>query len=128
MTADERRLTPRELDVMGALWSLGEATVAEVRERLPAELAYTTVLTVLRGLELKGFVTHEKEGRAFVYRPLVEAEDAAETLVGRLIDRVFGGSPVKLLAHLVSDRGIDEEDLERMRRMLDDELRETRSK
>lgn len=127
MTAEERRLTPRELDVMGAVWSLGEATVAEVRERLPAELAYTTVLTVLRGLELKGFVTHDKAGRAFVYRPLMEAEDAAQNLVDRVIDRVFGGSPVRLLAHLVSDRDIDPGDLERMRRMLEDELRETRS-
>lgn len=128
MTAEERRLTPRELDVMGALWATGEATVAEVRERLPAELAYTTVLTVLRGLELKGFVTHEKSGRAFVYRPAVEPEDAAQTLVERVLDRVFGGSPVKLLAHLVSDRDIDTGDLERMRRMLDEELRDARSK
>lgn len=120
MTA--RHLTPRELDVLGALWEAGEATVAEVRDRVPAELAYTTILTVLRGLELKGFAKHRKEGRAFVYRATVRADDAAQGLVDRVMDRVFQGSPVKLLAHLVSDPDIDEADLRRMRRLLDERL------
>jgi len=119
----QHRLTPRELDVMGVLWDAGEATVAEVRDRMPPELAYTTVLTVLRGLELKGYATHRKDGRAFVYRATVRADDAAQGLVDRVVDRVFQGSPVKLLAHLVADRHIDEADLRRMRRMLDERLR-----
>lgn len=118
----EHRLTPRELDVMGALWEAGEATVAEVRERVPAELAYTTILTVLRGLELKGFVKHRKEGRAFVYRTTAEPGAAAQGLVDRMVDRVFQGSPVKLLAHLVSEREIDESDLRRMRELLDEQI------
>jgi len=118
----KHRLTPRELDVMGALWEAGEATVAEVRERVPADLAYTTILTVLRGLELKGFVAHRKEGRAFVYRTTVEPGDAAQGLVDRMVDRVFQGSPVKLLAHLVSEREIEESDLRRMRMLLDERL------
>lgn len=122
------RLTPRELDVMGALWDAGEATVAEVKSRLSDELAYTTVLTVLRGLELKGYVSHRKDGRAFVYEPSVEAEEAAQTLVERMVDRVFQGSPVKLLAHLVSDGDIERDDLVRMRRMLDERLGEKRRK
>lgn len=121
---DEKRhqLTPRELDVMAAVWELGEATVADVQSRLPAELAYTTVLTVLRGLELKGFVRHRKEGRAFVYEARVQPEDAAQGLVDRVLDRVFQGSPVKLLAHLVEERRIDAGDLERMRRLLDEQI------
>ena len=122
MTSGDHRLTPRELDVMGAVWELGEATVAEVQARLPAELAYTTVLTVLRGLELKGFVEHHKEGRAFVYRARVEPGDAAQGLVDRVVDRVFQGSPVKLLAHLVAERRIDPQELKRMRRLLDDHI------
>jgi predicted transcriptional regulator len=64
---DDVMLGDRELDVMGVLWELRSGTVAEVRERLPAELAYTTVLTILRNLEEKGFVTHDVEGRAHRY-------------------------------------------------------------
>jgi len=108
---------------MGVLWDAGEATVAEVRERMPPDLAYTTILTVLRGLELKGYVTHRKDGRAFAYRATVRADNAGQGLVDRVVDRVFQGSPVKLLAHLVADRSVDENDLRRMRRMLDERLR-----
>src|SRR6266487_4471042 len=64
--------TDRELDVMSVLWDLGDATVAEVRERLADELAYTTVLTVLRTLEQEGYVAHTGEGRAHRYNPLVQ--------------------------------------------------------
>ena len=66
----------RELDVMGVLWETGSATVAEVRDRLPADLAYTTVLTILRNLEAKGFVRHEGEGKAHRYFPLVARQTA----------------------------------------------------
>src|SRR5262245_49833892 len=63
--------TDRELDVMAVLWERGSGTVAEVRERLPDELAYTTVLTILRILQEKGYVRHEGEGRAHRFYPLV---------------------------------------------------------
>lgn len=118
------RLTPRELDVMGALWQTDEATVAEVRDRLPADLAYTTVLTVLRGLEQKGYAAHRKEGRAFVYRARVAADAAGASLVDRLLDRVYQGSPVRLMAHLVSDRKLTKTEARRMRELLDERLRE----
>lgn len=114
------RLTARELDVMSALWALGEATVADVRSRLAADLAHTTVLNVLRGLESKGHVEHETHGRAFVYRARLEPDEAAVGLVDRVLDRIFLGSPVKLLAHLVSRRRIAPDELERMRRLLDE--------
>lgn len=118
------RLTPRELDVMSAVWAAGQATVAEVRARLADDLAYTTVLTVLRGLEQKGYVRHRKEGRAFVFIPRVKAEDAATGVLQRVLDRLYHGSPVRLLAHLVSDRDVSAEDLARMRELLDARLRE----
>jgi BlaI family transcriptional regulator, penicillinase repressor len=119
-----KRLTPRELDVMSAVWRAGEATVAAVQDRLRDPLAYTTVLTVLRGLELKGYVGHRKEGRAFVYFPRVSADDAGAGLVERVLDRVFQGSPVRLLAHLVAERDLSREELERMRALLDERLGE----
>lgn len=61
---DDLMLGERELDVMGVVWELGSATATEVRDQLPVKLAYTTVLTILRNLEEKGFLTHEPEGRA----------------------------------------------------------------
>lgn len=118
------RFTERELDVMAVLWERGDATVAEVQARLQDELAYTTVLTVLRTLEEKGHVGHREEGRAYRYHPLVEREDAGASVLGRLLDRVFGGSPELLLTQLVAERDLSEEELTRMRRLLDERLGE----
>jgi BlaI family penicillinase repressor len=114
--------TDRELDVMAVLWELGAATVAEVRERLPDDLAYTTVLTVLRILEEKGYVEHEEVGKAYRYRPKVGREAAERSAVRRLVRKLFRGSPELLLTHLVSDRSLKEEDLRRLRALLDDRL------
>ncbi len=108
---------------MAVLWERGDATVAEVQASLSDELAYTTVLTVLRTLEEKGHVGHREEGRAYRYHPLVEREEAGATVLGRLVDRVFGGSAELLLTQLVSERDLGEAELERMRRLLDERLK-----
>ena len=120
----EISFTERELDIMTALWELGAGTVAEVREVLSDDLAYTTVLTMLRVLEEKGYVGHSEEGRAHRYHPLVERKAAGESAVRRLTRRLFRGSPELLLTHLVSDRDLTEEELKRMRAMLDRRLKE----
>ena len=122
----EISFTERELDVMGVLWDLGGATVAEVRDRLADELAYTTVLTVLRTLEEKGYVGHVEEGKAYRYHPLVERQAAGASVLRRITRKLFKDSPELLLTHLVSDRGLTGEELERMRRLLDDRLKEER--
>ena len=110
--------TDRELDVMSVLWDLGDATVAEVREQLSDKLAYTTVLTVLRTLEQKGYVEHSGEGRAHRYHPLVKREAAGRNALRRLLDKVFQGSPELLMTHLVSDRNLSDEELRRLRKLL----------
>lgn len=120
----EVSFTERELDVMGVLWELGSATVAEVRERLHDELAYTTVLTVLRTLEEKGYVGHTEEGRAHRYLPLVERQAAGKSALQRVLHKLFKDSPELLLTNLVSDRRLSEEELRRMRRLLDERLGE----
>jgi predicted transcriptional regulator len=120
----EISFTERELDVMGVLWDEGSATVAEVRERLADDLAYTTVLTVLRILEEKGYVGHTEEGKAYRYHPLVDRSAAGRSAVKRLVRKVFRGSPEMLLTHLVDDRGLTEDELQRMRKLLDERLRE----
>jgi len=115
--------TDRELDVMAVLWGRGSATVTEVRERIPDELAYTTVLSVLRTLEEKGHVGHRAEGKAHRYFPVVERRVAARSALARLIDTVFNGSPELLLTQLVTDRELSEEQLKRLRRLMDARLR-----
>jgi BlaI family transcriptional regulator, penicillinase repressor len=114
--------TDRELDVMGVLWELGPSTVAEVQAALSVELAYTTVLTVLRTLEAKGHVAHDEEGRAHRYYPLVERAEAGASAVGRLVRKLFRGSPELLLTHLVAERGLTREQLEGIRALLDERI------
>jgi predicted transcriptional regulator len=115
--------TERELDVMAVLWELGSATVADVKDRLADPLAYTTVLTVLRTLEEKGRVGHQEEGRAYRYHPLVERDQAQESALRRLVQKLFSGSPELLLTHLVSDRDLSERELIQLRNLLDERLK-----
>lgn len=118
------RFTARELDVMTVLWDRGPSTVAEVRKALDDQLAYTTVLTVLRILEEKGHVTHTEEGRAHRYEPLVERAAAGDSALRRLKERLFGGSHELLLTRLVDDEDLTEDELRRMRDLLARRLEE----
>jgi BlaI family penicillinase repressor len=119
----EIRFTPRELDIMVVLWSRGPSTVAEVQEALEDELAYNTVLTMLKVMEGKGYVSRQAEGRAHRYTAEVERDAAGESALGRVTASLFGGSPEKLLLHLV-DADLDADELRRMRDLLDDRIRE----
>jgi predicted transcriptional regulator len=114
--------TPRELDVMSILWRFGSATVAEVREALDEDLAYTSVLSALQLLETKGYVTHEAEGRAYRYIPVVEPERAGDSALGRIRDAIFQGSAERMFAHFVSAERLSRAELERMQRMLGERL------
>jgi BlaI family transcriptional regulator, penicillinase repressor len=116
--------TSRELDVMSVLWRESSGTVAEVRERLTDDLAYTTVLWVLQTLEEKGYVRHEREGRAHRYIPLVGPEAAGASALDRIVDKVFHGSAEMLLAQLVTERDLPSAELQRMRDLLDRRLAE----
>ena len=118
----EIAFTDRELDVMAVLWELGSGTVSEVRERLADPLAYTTVLSVLRTLEEKGFVDHEEEGKAHRYFPRVEREAAGKSALARMVSKLFAGSPEQLVTQLVSDRSLSEAELKRLRTLLDEQL------
>ncbi|HWK88770.1 MAG TPA: BlaI/MecI/CopY family transcriptional regulator, partial [Longimicrobium sp.] len=88
----EISFTDRELDVMNVLWDAGGGTVADVRARLADDLAYTTVLTVLRTLEEKGYVGHVEEGKAYRYHPLVERQAAGTSVLRRLTRKLFKNS------------------------------------
>ena len=118
----EVRFTPRELDIIGALWRDGPSTVAEVRDTLADDLAHNTVLTMLKVMEGKGYVSRSREGRADRYTAEVEREAAGESALGRMTERLFGGSSEELLLRLV-DSGLDADEMRRMRDLLDERLR-----
>ena len=116
--------TERELDVMAVLWARGSGTVGEVRDELSDDFARTTVLTVLRTLEEKGYVRHVAEGKAHRYVPTVKPDAAGKSALRRILDTMFAGSHERLLAQLVSDRSVDKEKLRRLRAALDERLGE----
>ena len=104
---------------MGVLWDRGEATVTEVRNRIDPDLSYTSISSMIRTLELKGYVSHRRgEGKTHVYFPVIEAEKAGEPVLKRVLDKVYGGSPIKLLAQLMDQKRLSEKELERMRDLL----------
>lgn len=119
--------TDREADVMQILWDHGPSVVAEVRAHLQDQLAYTTVLTVLRTLETKGYVAHEEEGRGHRYHALIEQQEARKSALQHLTSKLFKGSTELLFAHLVSDRNLGADEVARMRKLLADSTREKKS-
>jgi BlaI family transcriptional regulator, penicillinase repressor len=120
-------LAEREAELMEVLWEHGPSTVTEVRAHLRARLAYTTVLTILRNLEAKGYVGHREEGRAHRYLPLVARAAARRSAVRDLVAKLFNGSATSLLTHLVSDQNLTEEEVNRMRQLLERSTRKNRS-
>ena len=118
-----KELTERELEVMHVFWDHDEQTVADARDRLAAagrELAYTTVATLVRILEEKGFLAQTNEERPFRYRPARSFDEVSGSLVGDLLQRVFGGSRERLLMTLIDQRELTP----RERDLLKDILRE----
>ena len=112
-------LTQRELDIMSVLWERGEATVTEVRDKVDPSLAYTSISSMIRTLEMKGYVSHRRgDGKTHVYFPVIDAETAGQSTLSRVLDKIYGGSPIKLLAHLMEQNRLSEKELARMRNLL----------
>lgn len=114
-------LTEAELRLMEVLWEKNSATVQQILEVLPEKepLAYNSVLTTIRILEKKGYVKHVKDGRAFVYSPLVERKEATRSEISRLVNRFFGNSHELLVLNILEDQGVDEGEIKRLRKMLE---------
>jgi predicted transcriptional regulator len=108
---------------MEVLWQKGPASVQQVLDALPEKepLAYNSVLTTIRILEKKGYVGHEKDGRAHIYSPLVERKVATRSEISRLANRFFGSSEDLLVLNILEDRGMDAAELNRLRKMLEGE-------
>jgi BlaI family penicillinase repressor len=116
-----RTLTDGEARLMTVLWDRGTATVADIVTALAArhKLTYSTVQTLLRILETKGYITHDKVGRAFVYRPLIDRSQAQRRALRHLISRLFDNSPGALVLNVLEDAQIPAVELARLRVVLD---------
>ena len=114
-------LTEAELRIMQVLWQNGPGSVQQILDALPAKpaLAYNTVLTTIRILEKKGYVGHDKDGRAHIFRPLVERDEASRSEIRHLVSRFFRNSHEDLVLNILEDRGIAPDELERLRTMLE---------
>lgn len=115
-------LTEAELRIMNVLWLKGSATVQQVLDGLPKKLslAYNSVLTTVRILEKKGYVKHVKDGRAHIYLPLVGRKEATRFEIRHLVNRFFENSHELLVMNILADASIDDEELQRLRKMLDE--------
>ncbi len=114
-------LTDAELKVMKVLWDKGSGTVQQVLDSITQKpiLAYNSVLTTIRVLERKGYLRHSKDGRAHVFVPVVRESDASRTEIRHLVSRFFRDSHEDLVLNILEERGIDQDELDRLRKMLD---------
>ncbi len=113
-------LTEAELRLMRVLWERGECAVADIVSAIAEStpLAYTSVLTTIRVLEKKGYVSHRQEGRAFLYLPCVAQNEASRSEVRHVLQRFFGNSRESLLLSLLGDDEVTPEELQRLRQAI----------
>ncbi len=120
----KKSLTPlgeTEMEVLHHVWDMGEATVKQVRKRIlkSREVAYTTIMTVMKNLSEKGYLKYRKDGVTYVYSPAQEPDSVRSNLVKELIKKVFKGSPKELVQTLVESEDLNEKDLSEIKKMID---------
>ena len=115
-------LTEAELPIMEVLWDRGAASVTDVVDTLPnSSAAYNTILTTLRILERKGYVRHTKNGRAFVYHPVIERGEASRKAVKNLVAKFFNNSPELLILNILENEQLDDDEMSRLRKLIQGE-------
>ena len=120
----KKSITPlgeTEMEILHHVWELGEATVADVQERILSErkVAYTTVMTIMKNLNDKGYLKYRKDGVTFVYSAAQEPEHVQFNLIGKLIEKVFKGSPSALVQTLVKNENLTDEDRAEIKKLID---------
>jgi predicted transcriptional regulator len=108
-------LTNAEHRIMEVIWARGSATVAEVVQALEGKDAYTTILTLIRILKAKGYLSSRKEGRAYVFTPKVDRHTVARKAARQLLSKFFGGSPSELVLSFLRDEDLTTEELDRIK-------------
>jgi BlaI family penicillinase repressor len=116
-----RAMSPAETEILRLVWRLEAATVQGICDALPAKrkIAYKTVQTLLRRLEEKGYLKHRTEGKAHVFVPAVQRDRVVKRTVLDFVDRLFGGDPKPLMQFLATDGHIDAEDIDELRKLID---------
>ena len=123
MKAKSPPLTPQELEIMKIVWKLGTATVRDVYEALRERrrIAYTTVMTMMKILADKRHLRRSQQGRTYVYEPTRSKNEVLRSMVREFVNRVFNGSAEPLLVHLLQDRQLSTEDLQKIQQMMEEE-------
>lgn len=117
----EIRLGRLELQIMNVVWDRGKATVHDVKNALSRRKpAYSTILTMMRKLEVKGYLEHKVDGRTYVYRPLISQQAVRQGVLGDLVERLFEGSTSLLLTSLVEQNRISENELREIRKLIEE--------
>lgn len=118
--SDEIRLGKLELQIMKVVWKMGRATVHDVKETLGKgrKPAYSTILTMMRKIEAKGYLTHDVDNRTYIYRPTISEKDVRQSMLGDILDRVFEGSPALLMNCLVEQKNISSSELEQIKQLI----------
>jgi BlaI family transcriptional regulator, penicillinase repressor len=118
----EIRLGRLEMQIMNVVWEKGKATVHEVKEALGKgrKPAYSTILTMMRKIEAKGYLEHDVDDRTYVYRPTISQDAARKSILGDIMDRLFAGSPTLLLNSLVEQNQIDEKELSKLKKLINE--------
>ena len=116
----QSKLTDAELRLMNIIWDHAPISVQGVVDALPPDLglAYSTVLTTMRILEEKGFLRHTKEGRAFVYHPVIAREDASRSALKYVLDRFFGSKPELLVQNILGDEDLSKKELAKLKKLI----------
>lgn len=114
-------VSPSETEILRIVWQLDKATVQDVCNKLHAKrkVTYATVQTLLRRLETKGYLKHRIRGKAHVFYPVVKREAVIKRSVSDFLDRLFGGDPVPLMQYLAEHGKIDVEDIEKLKKLID---------
>lgn len=114
------RLGDLQLQIMKVLWSASEASVSQIQDKLPrgADMAYTTVATMLRKMEGRGLVSHRAEGRTFIYRPTLAEAQVTRGMADHVLDRLFGGSVEAMVSNLLTTREVSAEELGRLEKLI----------
>jgi BlaI family penicillinase repressor len=121
-SADVKRPTPGELEILGVLWRLGPSTVRGVHTELAKKepVAYTTVLKLMQIMTEKGLVERDERERAHLYRPALKQEDTQRQIIRDVLDRVFAGSAAQLVMRALSEKRASAEEIAAIRQMLDE--------
>lgn len=115
-----KKLHHLELEVMKAVWKLERATVNDVLDGIDRKIAYTTIATTMKSLEKKGFLSHQVEGRTFVYQPLVKETEITHTMLTDLLERLFDNSAEKLVNTLLEVRQTSSDELNQLQQLINE--------